>query len=228
MSKHTDKLIERTLFMATMTALGGFCNAYTFMTRGGVFANAHTANISRMTIALAIMDWSTAFQSLVPVLGCILGALFCEFVRDNIFVKKGWIGQGWYRKALIFECIALFIVGFVPATVPHAIVNAFMSFVTGFQLDIFRTWWGGGHNTTIMTGNLRNFAQHIHDALRKKTPDSGEKLIFYLLLILSFCLGAFVCARLCLALGVKASWFGCILLLALLVWMYRDEKNKSA
>jgi len=227
MSKHTDKLTESTLFMAAMTALGGFCNAYTFMTRGGVFANAHTANISRMTISLAVLDWDTAFQSLVPVLGCIAGALFCEFVRDNTIVKNGWLGGAWHRKALIFELIALLIVGFIPATVPNAIVNAFMSFVTGFQLDIFRTWWGGGHNTTICTGNLRNLAQHIHDALRKKTPDAAVKMRLYVFLVIAFSIGAFVCARLCLAFGIRASWFGCILLLALLVWMYRDEKKTA-
>ena len=225
MSKHTSKLIESTLFMVAMTALGGFCNAYTFMTRGGVFANAHTANITRMTIAAATMSWEIAFQSLVPVIGCILGALFCEFVRDNSVVRSGWLGGNWHRKALLLEFIALFIVGFIPTTVPHAIVNAFMSFVTGFQLDIFRIWWGGGHNTTIMTGNLRNLAQHIHDALRKKTPDSGEKMRLYVILVLSFALGAFVCTRLCLAIGIQASWLGCVLLLVLLVWMHQNEKK---
>ena len=227
MSKYTGKLIESTPFMAGMTALGGFCNAYTGMTRGGVFANAHTANMTRMAIAAATLDWATAFNALVPVLGCLAGATLCEFVREERPGKTNWLERDWHHRAVLMVMLSLFIVGFIPSTVPHAIVNAFMSFVTGFQLDIFRTWWGGAHNTTICTGNLRNLAQHIHDAVRRTTPDAGKKMCAYIFLVPSFCLGAFICAWLCQIFGVRASWFGALFLLGGLVWMYLDEKKAA-
>ena len=227
MSKYTGKLIESTPFMAGMTALGGFCNAYTGMTRGGVFANAHTANMTRLAISVANLDWTTAFNALVPTLGCIAGATLCEFVREERPGKTSWLEKDWHHRAVLMVMLALFIVGFIPSTVPHAIVNAFMSFVTGFQLDIFRTWWGGGHNTTICTGNLRNLAQYIHAAIRRETPGAGKKVVIYAFLVLSFCFGALLCAWLCLLFGVKASWVGAAFLLACLVWMYIDEKKAA-
>ena len=42
-------LTERPLFVGSLTFLGGFCNAYTFVTRDGAMSNMHTGNMSRKT-----------------------------------------------------------------------------------------------------------------------------------------------------------------------------------
>ena len=76
-----------------------------------------------------------------------------------------------------------------------------MSLVTGFQLDVFRSWSGGNHNTTICTGNLRTMGQLFYAELFHRTDATGKKALTYAGLLLSFPLGAAVGALLCLWLG---------------------------
>ena len=47
---------------------GGFLDAYTYVTRGGVFANAQTANLILMTLGLATGKGAQALKYLVPIL----------------------------------------------------------------------------------------------------------------------------------------------------------------
>lgn len=225
MGNKTEKLVESTIFMAGMTALGGFCNAYTYMTRGGVFANAHTANMAKLGIALATLDWHNAFAAFVPILGCLLGSVLCEMVKDRLGDSPFWLGGHWHIKAMLMELLALFIVGWIPITAPDMFVTAFMSFVTGFQLNLFRNWKGGGHNTTICTGNLRTMSQLLYKALVLRDIYTVIRLLHYTGLLFSFALGAVVCTLLSLAVGVKASWGGCIFLILWLVWLIRNERR---
>lgn len=227
MRNEAEKLVESVPFMAGMTALGGFCNAYTFMTRGGVFANAHTANMAKVGISMATADWSGVMGALVPILGCLLGGVLCEFVKDKSQATPGWLGGHWYQKALVLELMALLVVGFVPATVPHGVVNAAMSLVTGFQLNIFRNWKYGGHNTTICTGNLRNLAQWVYAALTQRNVGMGKKAVAYTGLFVAFTLGAVIATLLCIRLGVQASWCACLFLAVWLVWLWVDERKAS-
>ena len=46
---------------------GGFLDAYTYITRGGVFANAQTGNIILLSIGLARGEGTAALRYLVPV-----------------------------------------------------------------------------------------------------------------------------------------------------------------
>lgn len=228
MRDQTVKLVETVPFMAGMTALGGFCNAYTCMTRGGVFANAHTANMAKVGVSVATGDWTGVFNAIVPILGCLLGAILCECVKGTGGKAGPWLRGDWHRKAMLAELLAFFAVGFIPDTVPHFYVNAFMSLVTGFQLNIFRTWTGGGHNTTICTGNLRTMGQLIYAAAAGRDAAAVRKMGAYAALLCSFILGAAISALLCLWLGVRASWAGCVFLAVWLLWMYLDQRRDTA
>lgn len=227
MRDETTALVERAPFLAGMTALGGFCNAYTCMTRGGVFANAHTANMAKLGVSLATLDYSGAVGALVPILGCLAGAFLCECVKERSAASPRWLGGHWHRKAMVLELLALLLVGFIPSSAPNAAVNAFMSLVTGFQLNLFRNWKGGGHNTTICTGNLRTVAQLLYAALARRDAPSGKKLLTYTGLFFSFSLGALLSTLLCLQIGVRASWGACLFLAVWLLWMFLDERKGS-
>ena len=227
MRDRTAKLVESTPFMAGMTALGGFCNAYTCMTRGGVFANAHTANMAKIGVSVATRDWSGVVNATVPILGCLLGAVLCERVKGSGGKDGLWLRGHWHRKAMLAELLAFFAVGFIPSTVPHFYVNAFMSLVTGFQLDLFRTWKGSGHNTTICTGNLRTLGQLIYAAAVGREAAAVRKMGLYAVLLFSFSFGAVISTLLCLWAGVRASWAGCIFLAVWLLWMYQDQRREQ-
>lgn len=47
------QLSEKYRLTALLTVVGGFLEAYTFLTRAGVFANAQTGNIARIGLAAA-------------------------------------------------------------------------------------------------------------------------------------------------------------------------------
>ena len=223
MEKEEISLIERPAFIAGITAVGGFCNAYTGLTRGGVFANAHTANMAKLGIAVATLNAWDAFNAVVPIVGCFLGAFLCELIKG----KDDMLGGHWHRYALWMELAALVMVGFIPQSVPDFWVNAFMSLVTGFQLDVFRTWAGGNHNTTICTGNLRTTGQLFYSWLFRRTDVVSQKAATYVGLLLSFPLGASVGALLCLWMGVRASWAAGLFLLMWILWMTVDERRQT-
>lgn len=218
MKNSSTPLIECVPFLAGVTFLGGYLDAYTYLTRGGVFANNHTANMAKLGITAAQGDFAGAMACLVPILGCVLGAFASELVRVCF---PGH--HDWRKRALILELLALLLVGFIPAAVPDAVVNTTLSFVTGFQLCLFRSCQWGAHNTTICTGNLRAVGQFLFGAIHQRTRDAVSRLVFYTCLVFSFVVGSAVGVPICGLLGGLASWIGCIISAILVAAIYIDE-----
>ena len=72
---------ERPGFLVIITLIGGYMNAYTYITRDGVLANMHTANMSHLGINLALGNWQIALTYFLPIASCIFGAAFSEAVK---------------------------------------------------------------------------------------------------------------------------------------------------
>ena len=62
---------------------GGFLDAYTYLIRGGVFANAQTGNIVLLGVRLMEGDWGGAGHYLVPILAFAAGVLAAELIRGR-------------------------------------------------------------------------------------------------------------------------------------------------
>ena len=62
---------------------GGLQDAYTYLFRGGVFANAQTGNIVLLSVRLFEGDWAAAGHYLIPLLAFSLGILVAELVRTS-------------------------------------------------------------------------------------------------------------------------------------------------
>ncbi len=210
---------ERTAFMAAVTFMGGYLDAYTYMTRGGVFANNHTGNMAKLGIKLAQGEPLKAWACLVPMLACVLGVLANEWIKHH--GRK----SNWQRNALVAQMAALAVVSFIPAGVSNDLVNGCLSFITGFQLATFRTCRWGGLNTTICTGNLRSIGQHLYSALAERTPESLSRLGGYTALVLCFALGAGVGVPLCTALGPLAALVGAAISAALAAALALDGRR---
>ena len=56
---------------------------YTYITRGGVFANAQTGNIVLMGINLAKGDFERVVHYVVPILAFALGILLSEIISQT-------------------------------------------------------------------------------------------------------------------------------------------------
>ena len=75
---------ERPGFLVIITLIGGYMNAYTYITRDGVLANMHTANMSHLGINLALGNWQIALTYFLPIASCIFGAAFSEAVKSQL------------------------------------------------------------------------------------------------------------------------------------------------
>ena len=63
-AKRYKTISESTAFMLLLTLLSGYLNAYTYATRGGIFANMHTGNMTKLGIGLASGNVAGSWQHL--------------------------------------------------------------------------------------------------------------------------------------------------------------------
>ncbi|MGL5439634.1 MAG: YoaK family protein [Filifactoraceae bacterium] len=212
-SQAERQLDESNTFVVLLMIVGGFLNAYTFITRGGVFANNQTGNFARLGIELATKNWRSAADCLFPIIGCICGSAVASYIKMAHFPNKP---NHWRRTILALEFFTLLIIGFIPETVPDRLVTVIISFITSFQLTGFRTWHGILCATTIASGNLRAAGQFYAEAIVKKDKASLKKAFQFSCVVFSFVLGAFLGTFASFSLGVRAVWICCFIILFLI------------
>ena len=120
--------------VAFLTLSGGFQDAYTFFTRGRVFANAQTGNIVLMSERLFHGDWAGGLRYLVPLTAFALGVFVAERVRRRC---RAWERLHWRQLVVLGEIAMLGLVGFLPDTM-NLEANALVSFACAMQVQAFR------------------------------------------------------------------------------------------
>ena len=129
------KQISESLELGIILALsGGMMDAYSYIARGEVFANAQTGNIVLLSQSIAEKNWHLALHYLVPLVFFALGIAFSEFVH----IKYRKIQKFHWRQLVVFnEIILLFVVGFLPLEW-NLLANAIVSFSCAMQVQAFR------------------------------------------------------------------------------------------
>ena len=69
---------------------GGFMDAYSYIGRDGVFANAQTGNILLTGVHLSEGDFALALRYLVPVLCFAAGIVISDLVHERISSRFHW------------------------------------------------------------------------------------------------------------------------------------------
>ena len=195
--------------MIFLTVSGGLQDAYTYIQRGNVFANAQTGNIVLLSGSLVSGNWDQILHYLVPVLAFAAGVAATEYIRFHF--QKGQRVH-WRQLVLLVEIILLFLVGFLPATV-DLLANAMVSFSCAMQVQAFRKVDGFAFASTMCIGNLRSGVEAM--CMYHQTGDIQlrRKALRYYGVIILFAVGAGiggVCVRL---LALKTIWISCILLI---------------
>ena len=180
---------------------GGFLDAYTYLLRGGVFANAQTGNMVLMALYAARRD-GRAFYYLLPIAAFLAGVIVTEWLKARLTNAQH---IAWQHVVLLAEAILVFAVGFVPRSVPDAVVNVTVSFICSLQVNSFRRTRGLPYATTMCTGNLRSAGVHVF-AWAHGDKTAGRAALRYCAVILVFCAGAWAGAVLAGAWGVHAVW----------------------
>jgi uncharacterized membrane protein YoaK (UPF0700 family) len=205
-----------------LAIVGGFLDAYTFICRGGVFANAQTGNIVLVGIDAARGNFVQASMALLPILAFIIGIIVTEKIKDFEFPSSTSAAYS-EQIILIIEIIVLFIVGFIPSTAPHAFATLALSFVSSVQIASFGRLVDSPYSTTMCTGNLRTASQAAYKAFVKKDISATLKTTRYMIIIFSFIIGACIAGILTLLVWVKSIWFAAIMLILSLVLFRVDE-----
>lgn len=215
--KKVRQMSESLLLGIILAVVGGFLDAYTYIIRGGVFANAQTGNIVLLGINLAAGNFSNVIQYLIPVLAFALGVLVAEVVKQRLKVNHL---IHWRQIIIAFEMVFLLICAFIKGGTGDAVVNVIVSFVCALQVESFRIIGGNTIATTMCTGNLRSGTEQLFLGVKNNDKASVKKGLVYYSIIAAFVIGAVMGAFIIHWLGTKALLVACVLLLVSFLIMF--------
>lgn len=209
-------LSANSLIMGMILALvGGFLDAYTYVTRDGVFATAQTGNTVLFAVRAASTKYGAAIQNVPPFLAFITGVLTAEYLKDKHEMHR--------RAVLILECVILFIVGWLPGSVPNMIVTMSIAFVSSLQIATFNKLENWSYNSTITTGNLRTASSAFYGAFIDHDSESKRKFKGFSAIILSFIFGALIGTYSSVHMGNTSIWIAAGIILFTVILYHRNK-----
>ena len=205
---------------------GGYLDVYTYVCRGGVFANAQTGNMVLLAISAAESDFGKVFKYLLSILAFMLGILVTELVKSRYRYNTA---IHWRQIVSALEFIVLLIIAFVPSGVQDDLVNIAVAFVCSMQVESFRKFEGkSAYATTMCTGNLRSATEHLFFSGLNKNKEERNTSLKYYGIIAIFIVGAFISMKVSQSVGEKSILVACFLLFIVFSMMYiPSEKQLS-
>ncbi len=203
-----------------LAVVGGFLDAYTFISRDGVFANAQTGNMVLFAVKAANREWGGAMLHIPPIIAFILGVMVSEFVKTPHLREILYSSR---RSILIIECIVLIMVGHMPKSVPNIVVTVCIAFVSSLQISTFTKLDKWAYNSTMTTGNLRTATQAAYLAIKEKNQEAKKQFNEFFVIILSFLFGALIGTFSTTYIGNTAIWIAAGILVIALFLYHRDR-----
>lgn len=192
-------------FLLMMTS--GMLGAYTFTQRGGVFCNAQTANIVMMSIALGQGHWQEGLYYIIPITAYIAGAFISEILPTPV-KRSGRLR--WDTWLIGIELLSLFVIGFVPLSVPHRVVQVIISFLASMQYNTFRQAEGIPMATTFCTNHVRQLGIALAKICRKHSSLARLRLGVHARMLLGFLGGGMLVSFAGSVMHERAIWLSLI------------------
>ena len=218
-AKQSSDSVEVAVFLALS---GGLMDAYSYLARGEVFANAQTGNILLMGISIADGNFSRALAYLFPITCFALGIAIAHRIR--LLSKERH--AHWRQIALALEMCLLLVVAFLPASI-NLVANSLTSLACGIQVQAFRKLHGHPIATTMCIGNLRSGTQDLVSYTREHDRRLLENALFYYGTIVCFVVGAIIGSRLIPMFGLTSIVASPVLLLGPLLLMCWDREASA-
>lgn len=178
---------ERTELGLTVICAGGMMDAYSYLTRGQVFATGQTGNIVLLGINLAQLNWLGVARYLAPIVAFVIGILVSKHVLARVHAGDHFRTQRW---VIVAEAIAFSLIALVPAHAPDLLVNLAISLCAAVSFENFRTFGTrSAYASVFCTGNLRSFAETLYDGLVCHDAHEMQRSLRYLALVASFTAG---------------------------------------
>ena len=199
--QHQGQMSESFPTAAFLSISGGLQDAYTYVFRGKVFANAQTGNIVLLSQNICERNW---LQS-------------AHYYVQNIH---------WRQIVLLLEMILLFLVSFLPQSL-DMLANALVSFSCAMQVQTFRKVNGYAFASTMCIGNMRSGMEALSAYIRTHDRNVLGKALRYWEIIFLFAVGAGIGGQFVVLFGAHTIWFSCLLLLVSFCLMFIREEMKE-
>ena len=194
--KHRGQMSEALLTAAFLSLSGGLQDAYTYIARDEVFANAQTGNIVLLSQNLFTGNWAKVPHYLVPLVFFALGIAASEGMRYR-FQQARRIH--WRQLVLL------------------------VSFSCAMQVQAFRKVNGYAFASTMCIGNLRSGMDSLCAYVRTRNREPLRKAGHYFAIILFFALGAGLGGWGITQFGMRTIWLSCALLVVGFLLMFLKE-----
>lgn len=219
-AKKRKQMSESFLMVAFLSLSGGLQDAYTYVFRGNVFANAQTGNIVLLSQKIISRKWGGAIHYLIPLISFAIGIIAAEMVRAR-FKQSRKIH--WRQLVLILEILLLFAVAFMPVQF-NIIANAIVSFSCAMQVQTFRKVNGYPFASTMCIGNIRSGMDSLYAYMRTRDKDILQKTMCYFGIIFLFACGAGIGEYFIQFMGAHTIWLSCGFLFISFMFMFIKEE----
>mgnify|MGYP000774796834 CR=1 FL=1 len=210
---------ESFLTAVFLSLSGGLQDAYTYLFRGKVFANAQTGNIVLLSAHIMDGQWGMVLHYFIPLCAFAFGVLVAERMRERF---RSMQRLHWRQLVVLGEMLLLLIVGFLPESC-NLLANAIVSFSCAMQVQAFRKIEGNGIATTMCIGNLRSGMDSLCAWLVGGNAKAFGKAVHYFAIIFLFALGAGIGSVALLPMAGRAIWLSCLLLFISFCLMFLKE-----
>lgn len=202
-----------------LAIVGGFLDAYTYLCRGQVFANAQTGNMVLLGIQFMNQEFLQALFYLLPIIAFLIGILIAEMIKHH-FGNHPKIH--WRQIVLCVELLVLSMIIFIPQNY-NMICNIMISFVCSLQVESFRKFHGVPYASTMCTGNLRSATENLYLYFHTKDKKTLQRSLEYYMIILFFILGACLGVFFTNIFDIKALFVPILLLIVVTIFMFIEQ-----
>ena len=216
---HHGQMSESFLTAVFLSLSGGLQDAYTYLFRGKVFANAQTGNIVLLSAHIMDGQWGMVLHYFIPLCAFAFGVLVAERMRERF---RSMQRLHWRQLVVLGEMLLLLIVGFLPESC-NLLANAIVSFSCAMQVQAFRKVDGYAFASTMCIGNLRSGTESLSIYLRDRNIGALKKTAHYYGIILIFAIGAGIGGVCSLHIGIRAIWASSVLLAIVCAMMVREH-----
>lgn len=207
--KKPEVITSETFLLAAFLAfVGGFQDAYSYIGRQHVFANAQTGNLILLGISALDGNFRNVFRYLIPVIFFSLGILLACVLR----VRVGNGRLHWRQKVLLFEMALLSVNLFLPFGKYDILANSLISFSCAIQVETFKRFRGLPAATTMCIGNLKNGMENLYGYFEARDRALLANFKLYFGIIGIFVLGA-LAGAVCTTFLNEYAMLPCVLLL---------------
>lgn len=207
-------------FALLLTLANAFLDSYTYLARGGVFANVQTGNVIFFALDLSQHKPVVALAHIWPILAFIAGVALASHLKSG---RVDHLVAHPLRWIMVLQVLVFAVIGFVPSTVPHSYVTVPISFVAALQIGLFRSIGDLVYLPVATTGNLMRLVESGYAGFVDKRDGSTKAFWIYAALTLTFAAGAVIGAFATRWLHVHAIWLPAAFLFVTLGLFIIDE-----